>query len=485
MYDSAQFQDVSFWSRWLLSNKCEQTWEAVQLSPLQKLLIVRALRPDRLLSALHAFACQILKLESLNPSLLDYQTLLQNISPQEPILFVTSTGTDPSQDLRDFAKQQKNQTFIQMSMGQGQGEKAIQALQEALEKGTWLYLQNLHLVMPWVSLLEKELNNLSEKAAHPNFRLFLSSEAHVLFPSTLLKNSYKLTTESPPGLKKSLDRIYNSWPDTLTESGDVLLSQSLFCLAWFHSILQERRLFLPQGWTKFYEFSNTDLRSSAELMQNLNQQKRLQQWSVLQGLFENAIYGSRMDNREDLSKLHVYCQSIFNDSILGTYNGQKKLKKLTKNIELPLVAQKQAFLNLIELLPEFNDFSLLGLPANTEGVLQQTISTQTLHSLRTLSRNEQNTMTKAHPWLESVPVWLQFWKKSNQNFTLEMVNNSTTSDDPVVSFIQMELLFASRILSLLNIQFLELEKVLEGSLLMTNDLLGVAQSLWKEETPTR
>jgi hypothetical protein len=32
-------------------------------------------------------------------------------------------------------------------------------------------------------------------------------------------------------------------------------------LAAFHAVIQERRTFLPQGWTKFYEFSYGDLRA--------------------------------------------------------------------------------------------------------------------------------------------------------------------------------------------------------------------------------
>ena len=43
----------------------------------------------------------------------------------------------------------------------------------------------------------------------------------------------------------------------------------LFVLGWFHAIVQERRNYIPQGWTKFYEFSYGDLRTGADLLINL------------------------------------------------------------------------------------------------------------------------------------------------------------------------------------------------------------------------
>ena len=40
----------------------------------------------------------------------------------------------------------------------------------------------------------------------------------------------------------------------------------LFVLAWFHAVVQERRTFVPQGWTKAYEFSFADLRAGSNLV---------------------------------------------------------------------------------------------------------------------------------------------------------------------------------------------------------------------------
>lgn len=147
-------------------------------------------------------------------------------------------------------------------MGQDH-EKALTVLKECAEKGEWLCLQNLHLVIPWVSKLLKELCCLQ---FHKNFKLWITSEEHSKFPPLLLKKCLKITTESPPGIKNNLVRTYQHWSPDLIERHPVSGAQTLFILSWFHAIIQERRLYVPEGWTKFYEFSSTDLMSSSDII---------------------------------------------------------------------------------------------------------------------------------------------------------------------------------------------------------------------------
>lgn len=53
--------------------------------------------------------------------------------------------------------------------------------------------------------------------------------------------------QSPPGLKKNLKRTYESWSsEQISKGGTLARAQSLFCLAWFHAVCQERRNYIPQ-----------------------------------------------------------------------------------------------------------------------------------------------------------------------------------------------------------------------------------------------
>jgi len=101
---------------------------------------------------------------------------------------------------------------------------------------------------------------------HPEFRLFLTSEPHEHFSTLLLQQSLKVTYEAPPGLKKNLLRTYETWSDEYIAAGTPLRARLLFVVAWLHAVLQERRTYIPQGWTKYYEFGSADLRSAADIV---------------------------------------------------------------------------------------------------------------------------------------------------------------------------------------------------------------------------
>lgn len=62
---------------------------------------------------------------------------------------------------------------------------------------------------------------------------------------------------------------------------------------------QERRNYIPQGWSKFYEFSFADLRSGSDVIQLATRGNIQPQWQRLQGLLHLAIYGGRVDNLYD------------------------------------------------------------------------------------------------------------------------------------------------------------------------------------------
>ncbi|KAK4828866.1 hypothetical protein QYF61_000994 [Mycteria americana] len=379
LYQTLRFEDEVLWHTFSQSSVCEQDFPSTivkRISLFQQVLVVQAVRPDRLQSAMALFACKTLGIKELSPSPLNLKRLYKETLEIEPILIIISPGADPSQELQELASVERNtECYHQIAMGQGQADLAIQTLKECARNGEWLCLKNLHLVTSWLPVLEKELNTLQPQ---PNFRLWLTTEVHPKFTPILLQSSLKITYEAPPGLKKNLLRTYESWtPEQINKKGNLSRAHCLFCLAWFHAVCQERRNYIPQGWTKFYEFSLSDLRAGFDIIDRLFEGSKDFQWEFVHGLFENAIYGGRVDNYFDMRVLRSYLEQLFNSRVIGSLNARgKKMTSFPYSISLPNSCSILDYRNIIESLPEDDKPDFFGLPANISRSSQRMISSQ-------------------------------------------------------------------------------------------------------------
>ena len=203
-------------------------------------------------------------------------------------------------------------------MGQGQALIALEKLKKASNEGQWVCLKNLHLMTHWIPILEKELQMLDNP--HEHFRLWLTAESHPKFSPILAESSLKVTYESPPGIKRNLQRTMLSWSSGVfgDHGGNPARAQAIFVLAFFHATVQERRTFIPQGWCKFYEFSDGDMKAGLEVLNQLFKDQTEIKWDYIHGLYSNAIYGGRVDDVHDSRILMSYLEDYFSpETITG------------------------------------------------------------------------------------------------------------------------------------------------------------------------
>jgi len=129
-----------------------------------------------------------------------------------------------------------------VSLGQGQDKVAEPKIREARKKGTWVCLQNCHLMVSWMPTLERIAEDITPVNTHPDFRLWLTSMPSDRFPVSVLQNGIKITDEPPKGLKNNLKRSYlgidENYTEGLPKDKERGLRKLLFALAFFHATIQ-------------------------------------------------------------------------------------------------------------------------------------------------------------------------------------------------------------------------------------------------------
>lgn len=481
-----QFENEGIWKQWYDNVECEKNLPVQgKVSPFQKVLITQVFRPDRVESALNLFVCEQLRIPSIAAQAFSLRNLYREESSKDtPVLFVTSPGSDPSKELQEFAETEVGRdNFQELSMGGGQNELAIQMLKDAASKGLWLCFKNLHLVVSWLPVLEKEFKALN---AHANFRLWLTTEPHLKFPPILLETCHKVTYEAPPGIKKNLQRTYQGWSPQMFEQGTVFKARMYFVLAWFHAIVQERRTYIPQGWSKFYEFSYGDLKAGTTIIDLLiaeNKDGRLK-WETLYGLLESAIYGGRIDNELDLRVLRAYLEQYYNDEV---FNSNKKIAGM---IALPDSRSIRDYLMLINKLPDTDSPNLFGLPLNIDRSVQRFNTSMVIEGMKRLQAGSSgNIKFDREKWSEllgpTVKLWKTLYKQVKDKGVPQIKEKQLNSDDPIESFIFTEANNCFTTLEKIEQSIENINGVLSGTGLLTSAIQNEALTLITGDVPVK
>lgn len=82
-------------------------------------------------------------------------------------------------------------------MGQGQETHARHLLNQCMQDGGWLLLQNCHLGLEFLNELMDTIT--TKESVNEDFRTWITTEAHPEFPINLLQSSIKFTNEPPQG----------------------------------------------------------------------------------------------------------------------------------------------------------------------------------------------------------------------------------------------------------------------------------------------
>ncbi|NWU29126.1 DYH17 protein, partial [Dyaphorophyia castanea] len=295
-------------------------------SALQKLCVLRCLRPDRMTYAIRKFVEEKMGSKYVKGRSIDLSEVYKESSPSTPLFFILSPGVDPLKDVEALGTRLNftidNGKIHNVSLGQGQEVVAEHAMEVAAAEGHWVILQNIHLVARWLGTLEKLVEQHS-LASHPEYRLFMSAEpaptpeAHII-PQGLLDNSIKITSEPPTGMRANLHGALDLFSQETLEqcSKETEFRCILFALCYFHAAVAERRRFGTQGWNRPYPFNNGDLTVSVNVLHNYLEANAKVPWDDLRYLFGEIMYGGHITDDWDRRLCRTYLSEYVQPEML-------------------------------------------------------------------------------------------------------------------------------------------------------------------------
>ena len=325
--------DCDDWKIWFDAEKPEESpmpGDYVTLDAFSKILILRAMRPDRVTSELQAFIGNNLGASFINQPAFNMEKTFNETSPATPVFFVLFPGVDPTKLVEDLGIKkgftEANGKFSNISMGQGQEANAEATMKKFSQNGGWVFLQNIHLMPGWLKTLERTLEKCSADA-NVDFRCFISAEPPPMphwktIPESLLQSCIKVSNEAPSDVKSNLRRAWATFSQDRISScnKEVEFKACLFTICFFHSLILGRRKFGQQGWSRKYSFNVGDLSVCANVCQSYLGASNEIPWDDMRYIFGEIMYGGHITDPWDRRTNNTYLQVLLKDSI---FNGEE------------------------------------------------------------------------------------------------------------------------------------------------------------------
>jgi len=492
---------------------CLQSWDESKVGKCQvamyKVLLIQALRPDRLPAASLQFVATCLgqdfvKVAEREPDMAD--VIENQVESGTPILMCSVPGYDASSRVDDLAAE-LNKPVTSIAIGSAEGfNEADKAINTAVRSGKWVLLKNVHLAPSWLVTLEKKLHSIQ---AHANFRLFLTCEINPRIPVNLLRAGRVFTYEPPPGIRANLLRTFATISAARMMKPPNERARMYFLLAWFHAIVQERLRYSPLGWAKYYEFTESDLRVACDTldtwiettaMGRTNLPPEKVPWKAIRTLLSDCIYGGKIDNEFDQRLLSSFLEKLF---VPGSFDADFNLVSgvimgdSETNIKMPDGIRRDQFLTWVEQLEDQTSPDWLGLPNNAERVLLaqsghdlviKLLKMQQLDEDDELAYSETTSDTGV---VEGRPAWMKALHSSSSSW-LSLLPTSLTPlkrtveniKDPLYRFFEREVNFGVKLLQTVRQDLEDVVAITSSGKKQTNHHRSLIATLTKGMIPT-
>ena len=466
-----------------------------------KSILLLVFRPDRMLNSIQSFLKEVFNEELVNIPELDLVKVIKDeTNCKMPILFCSAPGFDASTKIESLARQ-LNKKFLSIAIGSSEGFELVEKnWASKIKSGEWLVLKNVHLAPNWLNEIEKRLY---ANEPNPNFRLFLTMEFNPKIPANVLRISRKFVFELPSGIKHSLIRSYaNVLTPAKSEKTPHERCRLHFLLAWFHAVIGERLRYVPIGWSKYYEFNESDQRCALEAIDewiNIYSKDRTNippkqiPWDAIRTIIHQSMYGGKIDNEYDMKILESLVNLYFNEKAYSfNYPLFKTSSENQDNVlKIPDKTTNAGFIEWINSIPNVESPEWSGLPNNAEKLVRETASNRFITEMNKIqgiedegvgSTEGQGKSTQAS-WLISVQEKSTKLLKALPLQVKPLIGNKLSNNDPIYRFLLREVAVASKLLNKVRDDLNQLILMSKGESKSTNELRDIAKNIFNDSVP--
>jgi dynein heavy chain 1 len=240
--------------------------------------------------------------------------VMNEVQAATPVALCSVAGFDASYRIDNLVSSTQSRC-ASVAMGSHEAfTLADQAIATASRNGSWVLLKNVHLAPAWLAQLEKRLQSLN---ANRNFRLFLAMETNPSIPINILRQSRIVMAEPAPGIRASILDSLQGVSSTHATSGPSEKSRLLFLLAYLHAVLVERLRFCPLGFSKVYEFNESDFDAGRRTIDTwvdsvargrANVDPARIPFEAIRTTLKETCYGGKIDNESGTRNSLLFCE---------------------------------------------------------------------------------------------------------------------------------------------------------------------------------
>ncbi|CAK1578266.1 unnamed protein product [Parnassius mnemosyne] len=363
------------------------TLNKLQLSAFETVVAVSVIRPDALYRAIVAFVDVVLGGGAARGEAL---ARAASWARGRPALLLAAHAHAPAL----LAAHVRPTTLAQV--GIEEGHAAWSAALETCRGGGWLAI--IVGASPFTRDLHNFLLEYSQRPIedfHDEFRLWVVAEDREI-PSYIANICVTVILEPAEGVRHNMVSTLWAWRGYEAEA---TLTRVHACLAMLHALVQERRAYIPHGWSRWYDWDWGDVQACAEAVRSVRSDRAMETGRALCG----ALYGARVAQQGDAGILGALLRACLPQRALA-----HAWAPLALGQPLPHSTQLQAYIPAIELWPELDTPQLLGLPANCRVAWENNAANSIISGLREFN---STIIVEKDDGVTPLKTLLALWKK--------------------------------------------------------------------------